>query len=797
MDMVKESRGGNRTEGGWVMGDRENNKSKKSGVNLCNLVVAKFHKDEKAQAIALGFVIIMGILLTATILLLSTELPKQTKVLEAEHATKVPQDFAELGSAIDGVALSGDETASATCAVGMTSKHVPFVGIQASGGTLRFDNSRERFECLACSPEEPIVTGTDSWNCTPTEFMSMSYTKYHVDTNEDEGAKLKLEAGEDRKYKSGGEEYLSGDFCFNNFTVTNNTTLSTHLLTIHAINITIDSGSSITATGGGLFGGDNNEDGSGLGYGHTPGYRGAGAGGAGYNSTGGGGGKSDLDTGAQGGFPYGNETDRSTADFGSGGGGGGDAWHRPGKSAPFGGKGGDGGGAIFLDAPLITIYGTVSANGDDGLKNTEQATHGSGAGGGGGGSGGTILLEGNNITITGNLSVKGGKGGGGGDADDVTTPSGYGIPSGKYIPGGGGGGGSGGRIKVFFSKLYGSGGPVTNVEQFFDTHINVSGGAGGIRGSGKVAGSTLEAENGTAGGIGSVHNESISTYVESVPHYSAGYMISSINDTGHINNTAMILYGNITWAKTTLSGTNIYIKVRTSLNATMSDAMPWENCPAATNGQDLSELYSVSDGHRYIQWRADLTTMERSRTPILKSVNISYERGRPVISDSSGSIEFSSHYFNLPNYVLVYEHGATIKNQTVGGEIMLFAPPISITNSGTTTALTIHSVNLIGDNETAGGVFSSAVKVSYRNTGVVVGGLDFHNLSLNITTAYPTAWSRWFNKTCKAAGLGPEEYKIIGSGTAAQPLSIVFYGNDSRPVNLWLKESEVDVDVEG
>jgi hypothetical protein len=45
--------------------------------------------------------------------------------------------------------------------------------------------------------------------------------------------------------------------------------------------------------------------------------------------------------------------------------------------------------------------------------------------------------------------------------------------------------------------------------------------------------------------------------------------------------------------------------------------------------------------------------------------------------------------------------------------------------------------------------------------------------------------------------LGPEEYKIIGSGTAAQPLSIVFYGNESRPVNLWLKESEVDVDVEG
>ena len=71
---------------------------------------------------------------------------------------------------------------------------------------------------------------------------------------------------------------------------------------------------------------------------------------------------------------------------------------------------------------------------------------------------------------------------------------------------------------------------------------------------------------------------------------------------------------------------------------------------------------------------------------------------------------------------------------------MVFNLAIQIlSKSGTTTALKISSVNLIGDDETAGGVFTSAVTVSYRKSGLVVGGLDFHNISLDITTAYPTA----------------------------------------------------------
>jgi hypothetical protein len=803
---------------------------KKSGVNLCNLVVAKFHKDERAQSMALGFVIIMGILLTSAIIFLSMEIPKQTKILEAEHAAKVPQDFAELVSAIDEVALSGDETASATCAFGLTSKSVSFVGVRASGGTLRLDNSSERFECIASSPGASTATDSGYWNCTPANFTTFdTESKYHVETFPVVGAKLELESGGDKIYDSGKDEYLSGEFWYNNFTVTNNTILYTPWLTIHAKNITVGPNSSINATGWGLAGGTTltvwvtplSASGKGEGGGEIPAepcrhpsysycYCGAGGGGAGHYSSGGNGGYSWTGSGpwcggcpvrnhsgGQSGPAYENVTNTSTdlSTTASGSGGACAAWGQVSGGYLYeGGAGGDGGGIVHLDAPTILILGNVSAEGETGhYSNDLDRAPDSAGGGGGGGSGGTILLKGDNINISGFLSAKGGDGSDGALACDESSV--------YDSNGGGGGGGSGGVIKIFYGIILSAPDGVVN-------HTDVSGGAGGLGGVGRSPGCSIGNDpkaggNGVAGGDGRVYNESYPVYVESVPHYSTGYLVSNVTDIGYNTtgaNTSMILYGNLTWTDTKKSGTSISMKVRTSTNANMSGAMSWENCPPVANGTAISDLSSVSNGHRYIQWRADPYTFERSRTPILHSVNLSYEYGLPVIADCKGSIKFSSHYFSLPNYELVYEHGATIKNQT-SGEFMLHPPPITISKSGNTTALKISSVNLTGNDDTTSGVFSSAVKASYERADLVTGGLDFHNITLNITTAYPTVWRRWFNQTCKDAGLVygtvPGNYNITGTGTSDQPVSIAFYGNDTHPVNVWLKETEVAVEIEG
>ena len=84
---------------------------------------------------------------------------------------------------------------------------------------------------------------------------------------------------------------------------------------------------------------------------------------------------------------------------GSGGGGGGAA-------------GGSGGGALELVAcGTLTVAGTINAGGAGGSGG--QPISGP-IGGGGGGAGGGILLEGDNVMITGEINANGGGGGGGG-----------------------------------------------------------------------------------------------------------------------------------------------------------------------------------------------------------------------------------------------------------------------------------------------------------------------------------------------------------------------------------------------
>lgn len=737
-----------------------------------------------AQSTVLGFVIIMGILLSATTVYLSIQIPERTRYYEFEHESNVLQDFAELSATIDMTMLSEDPITSSTFVIGMAPERILLVGILASGGTLRFQPDHETFECIAGLPDATEISGGGSWNSTSSHFPY--YDSFHVDTSSEDGAKLQLAMKEDRIYDSGGIESISGEFRFNNFTVTNGTTLTTRWLTIHAINITLGRNSSIIADGGGLFGGKYEEDGKGEGGGYSPGggHHSAGGGGAGHNGIGGQGGASRYGTGGEGGSAYGDATNLS-ADFGSGGAGGACGHPLP-PGSYVGGKGGEGGGSILLDAPTINIFGNLSANGEDGRPGPGSNAPDSAGGGGGGGGGGTILFKGGNISIYGYLSAKGGNGGRGGTAWDYYYPI-------SENNGAGGGGGAGGRIKIFYG---------INLSTLGDlvTHINVSGGAGGKDGDGGDGDNTGE-QPGAPGDDGSIYSASIN-YTESIPHYSAGHLISNVTDIlgqGHIGfdvGSEMVRHGTITWDETTPSGTDIALKVRTSLDANMSDALPWEDCPEVTNGQDISDLPSVSDGHRYIQWRAEFLTWDSSRTTVLHSVNLSYEYGIPTLINASGSIEFGSQYLYLPNSNLIYEHGAIIKNQSVG-EFMLFSPSIQLSQDDDgNTALKISSVNLTGNESSVSGSLSSSVNAYYQSSALQTGGLNFHNITFAITTQHSTAWKKWFNETCKEAGLeyGTDagDYHMNETGDIVH---VIYYGNESNPVNLWLKSSKAEIEI--
>jgi len=808
--------------------------------------------EEEAQSVALGFVIIMGIAITTSVILFSIQVPVQTSKFEFKHEQNMPNDFARLSTAIDDVALAGSASGAGagagafeTVVVGMKPGSIPQLGIIASGGTLSFNssNSTEKFECVACSPEEEAtnLSGSYSWLWNnPYDYKNKS----HVDIFAD-GVRLQLESGKNMIFNSSGDEYLSGEYWCNNFSVYNGTNLNTPWLYIHAKHIYVGPNSTINATGRGLAGGTTipewgtpmSANGTGEGGGKIPTcrhptydycYCGAGGGGAGHWGKGGDGGYSWTGPGPYcsgcseenhtddvknktGGQKYENDAtleNTSVAYPGSGGACG--AWGQVANGYIYeGGAGGDGGGVIILDAPIINISGKVTVDGEDGhYSNDLDRADDSAGGGGGGGSGGTILIKGGKVTIIGTLSARGGNGANGAKAcDDSPTYD---------SNGGGGGGGGGGVIKVFNKTcLYDAEGPM-NYTQFQEKHTNVSGGAGGLGGVGNGTYCLAPSDggpyptpggNGSPGGDGIVYNQSYE-YVESIPHFPSGYIVSKPFDAGNNStagiNTSMVLYGNISWNATTPSGTFIIMKVRTSPNEDMSGATPWPECLPVKNGADISDLHSVSNGHRYVQWRAELYTYERSRTPVLHSVCINYSYGKPVIATCSGSIEFNSSYFYAPNFVLTYAHGGTIKSQRQGKSFMLLPPPISIARNGNTTDIRITAVDLIGNTRFVSGLPTHTIKITNGSSDLLAGGLEFNNITLNFYTAHPEAWYDWFNKTCNDTGLNWSKPPVNWSkapvyyinDSATDRLQVVFYGNETYPIRLWLKRERAEVKIE-
>ena len=228
---------------------------------------------------------------------------------------------------------------------------------------------------------------------------------------------------------------LSGVHTFDNVTIVNGSTLFVDAfdgtdggeLAIKATSVLVDATSSIIADGRG-FRGVLNARGEGPGGGDGGDIVFDGGGGGGYGGQGGNGGCDFLcmTPDGVGGPAYGNAVSVAIQK-GSAGGSAGTA------DGDFGGTGGNGGGAVSLEADIITIAGTISADGGDGMIYVNDSS--------GGGAGGGILLRGETVTV-GASALLSANGGGGGI---VCGQSPCALDD-------GGGGGGGGRIKVFYFK---------------------------------------------------------------------------------------------------------------------------------------------------------------------------------------------------------------------------------------------------------------------------------------------------------------------------------------------------------
>lgn len=133
-------------------------------------------------------------------------------------------------------------------------------------------------------------------------------------------------------------------------------------------------------------------------------YCGGGGGGGSYSTSGGTGGNSYASGGA-GGSTYGN--DRLLPLIGGSGGGGGGGT----DSYVAGGGGGGGGAIVIASSGVITVSGSITADGGKGDPGGNASGYGGGGGGGSGGSGGAIRVIANSIAGNGSITAKGGTGG--------------------------------------------------------------------------------------------------------------------------------------------------------------------------------------------------------------------------------------------------------------------------------------------------------------------------------------------------------------------------------------------------
>ncbi|MGB2727785.1 MAG: hypothetical protein WBD09_04835 [Halobacteriota archaeon] len=688
-----------------------------------------FLHAEDAQSTVIGFVLITGIIIASSSIYFASQVPDWTEGHEALHTTAIANDFSELKSLIDGIVLKKGEIEPAGGAIPlkMSPDKVPIFGMSPPGSNLIFDPQDEKLE-LVVPTAGGGEEGTKAWEQNATTGFPYKDAD-HVDNSSNEVKLAKLTPEGNLHLPPGETMQLGGEHSFDQVIIEN----TAILYVSHVTGFLKIHANSISVDSGAIITADcagypgGTTDRVGVGPGRGEQGYGGGGGGGASHNASGGDGGDGGGGGGSGGEVYGDQESVSI-EIGSGGGGGG--------TFNFGGgSGGNGGGAIWLDAEEINIDGLISADGDYGLPGPKQNE-----GGGGGGSGGGILIRGKNVNISGPLSAKGGYGGGNG---------------------GGGGGGAGGIIKIFYDTLDESG---SNY---------VTDGAGNA--------------SGDDGESGSIYKKGHITYTSSITHHTSGHFISEIYNT----TSESTCYGNMTW-DATLNGQTIVMKVRTDMFDDMRASPDWEYCPAVSHGSDVSGLSSVSDGHCYVQYCAELSTDDAATTPVLRAVKINYSLSAesPTVATSSGSIKFQSNYLYYPNQVIVYEHGAVIKWQPEGG-FMLQPPPIDFPVWAGSPAIEISTVDLTGANYSYSGATSTSVKNRYKSYHLLADGLKYPNLTINVTTDYPSVWEGWFNKEFEEKGWDVSYFNVSATDGKVE---VKFYGKEDG-VELYFEKTVIEVEI--
>lgn len=259
------------------------------------------------------------------------------------------------------------------------------------------------------------------------------------------------------------------------------------------------------------------------------------------------------------------------------------------------GHGGAGGGAVTNGGAGGTTYNTANTGGSGGGGG---GGGGAGQGGGGGGGGGGTI----NITATGAVAI--------GSSGIVRASGGTGATG-----SGSGGGGSGGRVTISTADNITNSGAIQ--ASGGNAGTNAGGGGGGriilADIDGTVAGTTS-----VTGGSGTAAGSAGSSTTATTAYASSGTFTSAVIDLGGPS-----LFNTVSW-NATLNSQTITMKVRSDSNSNMSGATAWASCSNVTSGGNASDGACVTNGHRYIQYQAVLSTTNTAVTPTLDDITVNY-----------------------------------------------------------------------------------------------------------------------------------------------------------------------------
>ena len=109
-------------------------------------------------------------------------------------------------------------------------------------------------------------------------------------------------------------------------------------------------------------------------------------------------------------------------------------------------------------------------------------------------------------------------------------------------------------------------------------------------------------------------------------YYKAGVFVSRVHDTKQ-----RPFYMTLSWNANIPIGTSLVIRVRTDDHPELASAIEWKECPILLTNEnvDIARMSSVSDGARYVQYRAELISNDGTATPQLEDVTVTYN-GYPL-----------------------------------------------------------------------------------------------------------------------------------------------------------------------